>query len=393
MGEDRPLGDMEDRVASNPFRILHTESSMELGGQEFRVLSEACGMRDRGHFVVLAVPSGSQIEIRARQQGLLVEAVNMNRVRWLWLIWVFLKIVSKHKINVVSTHGSIDSWTASIAGRVSKRKPLIVRTRHKSTPISNTMRHQWLYAKLPDVVVTTGEIVRRNVITQLRLPEQGVVSIPSGVDIQKFQAMHQDHIEFSQISREPGDCVIGTVSFLREYKGLLYFLRAANLVRAKFPHVKFVIVGDGPEYDFLKEESKKLGLANHLTMTGFREDVADLLSEMDIFVLSSTEAEGLPQALTQAMAMRKAVIATNVGSVAEVVDDQKTGLLVAPRNIEELVEAMSALVLHQEIRERLGQAARVCIEMSYSVHAMLSHTESLYERLQNSMNQPLPRPA
>ncbi len=255
------------------------------------------------------------------------------------------------------------------------------------------MRHQWLYAKLPDVVVTTGEIVRRNVITQLRLPEQGVVSIPSGVDIQKFQAMHQDHIEFSQISREPGDCVIGTVSFLREYKGLLYFLRAANLVRAKFPHVKFVIVGDGPEYDFLKEESKKLGLANHLTMTGFREDVADLLSEMDIFVLSSTEAEGLPQALTQAMAMRKAVIATNVGSVAEVVDDQKTGLLVAPRNIEELVEAMSALVLHQEIRERLGQAARVCIEMSYSVHAMLSHTESLYERLQNSMNQPLPRPA
>lgn len=388
MGEKK-----EDGSASKHFRILHTESSMELGGQEFRVLSEACGMRDRGHFVVLAVPSGSQIEVRAKQQGLLVEAVNMSRLRWFWLIWVFLKIVSKHRINVVSTHGSIDSWTASIAGRVSKHKPLIVRTRHKSTPISNTLRHQWLYRKLPDVVVTTGERVRRNIIDQLRLPGQQVVSIPTGVDIQKFQMTDQGDSKPSQIHGESQDCLIGTVSFLRGYKGLLYFLRAANLVISKLSHVKFVIVGDGPDFDLLKEETQKLGLGNHLLMTGFREDVAELLSEMDVFVLSSTEAEGLPQALTQAMAMEKAVIATNVGSIPEVVDDQKTGILVTPRNVEELAEAICELVLHQELRDRLGQAARACIERSYSVQIMLSHTETLYEHLQKSMNRTLPCPA
>ena len=340
-------------------------------------------MRDRGHFVVLAVPSGSQIETRAKQHGLLVEAVNMNRLRWLWLIWVFLKIVSKHKINVVSTHGSIDSWTASIAGRLSRQKPAIIRTRHKSTPISDTWRHQLLYAKLPDVVVTTGETVKRNVMTQTHLPEQRVVSIPSGVDIQKFRVLHQDGITIDQVAETPGDLVVGTISFLREYKGLHYFLRAARLVVDQSPNIKFIIVGDGPELGFLKHEINELDLHDRVVMMGFREDVVELLSQMDVFVLASTEAEGLPQALTQAMAMGRAVVATDVGSVSEVVTDQKTGILIPPRNVGALAKAICTLTDNAELRAQLGHTARSRIKMSYSFEVMLAQTESLYQRVFN----------
>ena len=360
------------------YRILHTESSMELGGQEIRVLEESRGMIKRGHTVVLAAQPGSQISARAFQYNIPVEMVNMAQVRWLWLILTFLKIIKKHRINIVHTHGSIDSWTASIAGRISSLRPLIIRARHKSTMIAKTWRHHVLYRSLPHAVVTTGKVVKQIIMTQAQVHESRVKSIPTGVDTERFHPRMDDDRIRKEFFVQPENFLIGTVAYFRAYKGLGVFLDAAKLVLANRTDVKFLMVGEGPEYSLIVQQREELGLQESIILTGHRNDVPEFLACMDVFVLPSVEAEGVPQTITQAMAMNKAVIATDVGSVREIVQHEKTGLLVEPKNAEVLSRAMLRLVEDKPLREQLGQNARMLVLESYSMAQMLWKTEALY---------------
>ena len=377
---------VQSRRQDNPLRILHTESSLELGGQEFRVLHEVCGMVKRGHYVVLAVPPHSRLALSAKERGVSIEEVPMNRVRWIWLILVFLKIIVKHNIQVVNTHGSIDSWTASIAGRLSRKCPLIIRTRHKSTKISQTWRHRLLYQCLPHAVLTTGEAVRNIVMTQAGTPPSRVISIPTGVDLETFSPQAQKHrMNSGEISKHQ-DVVVGTVAFFRTYKGLTYFLDAAKLVVEQFPNVGFLIVGDGPDYASIVQKREALGLHDAVQFTGFCDDVAQALSGMDIFVLASIGAEGVPQSVSQAMAMERPVIATNVGSISEIVKHEETGLLVEPLDAKALAHEICRLITNPNFREVLGKSARKHVEESYDFVDMLTHTEAVYDEFLLAMN-------
>ena len=213
--------------------ILHTEPSMELGGQEFRVLSDSVGMIRRGHSVVLAAQAHAMIVKKARALDIPVEVLDMSRSRYVSLVYDFIRIMKKHHIQIVNTHGSIDSWTASLAGRLATHKPFIVRTRHKSTPISPTMRHRFLYGTLPHAIVTTGETVRQDMINQNGLESSKIVSIPTGVDLNVYRPMKANGRIREELQTEPQDFVVGTISFLRSYKGLPYFLGAAASVLNK----------------------------------------------------------------------------------------------------------------------------------------------------------------
>ena len=364
-----------------PTRILHTESSIGLGGQEYRIVSEAAGMSARGHAVTLAVPPESKIQELAGCRGLPVELISLRTHRWIPLIVDFLRLIRKHSIQIINTHGSLDSWTSSIAGRMSGLKPIIIRTRHKSSPISGGLRHRILYRQLPHAIITTGTAVREHIIRQQAIDPGRVVSIPTGVDLEVYRPLQPDPRTREHLGLSPRHVVIGTVAFMRDYKGLSYLVDAASLVCRQCPDARFVIVGDGPERARLAEQISTLGLSERIVMTGFREDIPQLLGMMDIFVLSSVGGEGLPQGLTQAMAMERPVVATNVGSVAEVVKHRATGLLVAPRDMASLAESLLLLIREQDVRARMARAARNLIAGSYSLQTMLDLTEDLYSRL------------
>ncbi|WP_447973828.1 glycosyltransferase [Nitrospira sp. Kam-Ns4a] len=296
-------------------RILHTESSLDLGGQELRVLREAEGMTKRGYPVFLAVSPDSRLRHEAEQANVPVVPIRFHKARFAGLVVDVLRAISKYEIRIVNTHGSLDSWTASVAARLSPARPVVIRTRHKSTPVTNTVRHRLLYKVLPDVIVTTGARVRESLIGQLGLCPSDVVSIPTGVDTSVFRPAARTSTLRTEVGAAAGDPLIGTVAFLRSYKGLTHLIDAAALVRCRHPEAKFLIVGEGPEQARLMAQIHRLRLSSTVMLTGFRRDVPDLLAELDVFVLSSLDGEGLPQALTQAMAMQRAVVATCVGSI------------------------------------------------------------------------------
>jgi len=119
-------------------------------------------------------------------------------------------------------------------------------------------------------------------------------------------------------------------------------------------------------------------------LTGFREDIPHILGFMDIFVLSSISAEGVPQVLSQALAMERAVVMTRVGGIPEIVQHGITGLLVDPRSPPQLADAICTLLRDKELRTKLGLAGKHRVVENYSLARMLDRTEELYSTLLRS---------
>ena len=367
------------------FRILHTESSQGLGGQEYRVLAEAQAMNRRGHEVVIAAPENSQLAKLARDGGLQCEAIPIGISGWGRLVPLFIKLLLKHQIQIVHTHGSQDSWTASLAGRLSSSRPVIIRTRHKSTPISVSFRHDVLYRYLPHAVTTTGEAVRQQLIVRNHLNPDAVISIPTGVDMQKFQPGTSGVALKNSLGIQVGQPVIGTVSFLRPEKGLDVLIDAVSLLQKEFSNVGCLIVGTGQGHQKLLAQIRQNNLDEIVILAGFRKDIPELLETMDVFALPSLE-EGMPQSLLQALAMERAVVASSVGGIPEIVRDRQTGYLVPPKDPGALAEKIGILLRDPVQRKIFGQAGRCAIADNYSLEAMLQKTEQLYSQLWKERN-------
>ena len=358
-------------------RILQTEASTGFGGEEMRVLADTEGMLRRGHTVMLAAPSKSVLRTEAERKGLPVVSLNMVRHRMPALILEFLRIIRKHDIQIVNTHGSLDSWTASIAARLSSVKPIVIRSRHKSIRVSDTFLHRLLYRVLPHGIIATGEVVRQHLINQLRIPPERIWTIPTGVDMRLFEPGPRDGRVRRELGLSARHLLVGTVAFLRRYKGLDYLIEAVHALASRFPDLRTLIAGDGPEKEALVAKVKSLDLEDRVIFAGHRDDVPDIMASLDIFVLTSVDTETLPQTIRQAMAMQRAVIATSVGSVADVVRDRETGFLIHPRNVPQLVDAIAELAEDHELRDRLGTAGRSLVADRYSLEHMLDETEAL----------------
>ena len=362
------------------FRILHTESSLGLGGQEYRVLSESTAMRLRGHHVVIASPENSQLSRLAKHEGIPCEDISIGIIGWVRLLSRFLKLIAEHQIQIIHTHGSQDSWMAALAARLSSWQPVIVRARHKSTHVSDSFRHGLLYRWLPHAVTTASEAVRQRLINHNHLDPSKVYSIPTGVNVDRFQPGLPNKEICQRLGIVAKQLVVGTVSFLRPEKGLDVLIEAMGLLVKDFPHLYCLIVGIGQERDKLLEQIHQRQLEGIVVLAGFREDIPELLRIMDVFVLPSLE-EGMPQSLLQALATERAIVASSVGGIPEVIVNGQTGFLVPPQNPIALAQQIERLLHEPEQRKEMGQAGRQLIIRDYSVDSMLLKTEQLYSSL------------
>ena len=173
---------------------------------------------------------------------------------------------------------------------------------------------------------------------------------------------------------------IGTIANLYPTKGIDILIRA--FVELKEPPARLIIIGDGPERNKLDQLVKELGQKDRVLLTGAIPDAAKLLHAFDIFVLPSRK-EGLPYALLEAMAAGLPIIATAVGSVPEIIEQQENGLLVPPEDAAALGQTLHALSENDSLRMRIGDAARRTFENSYRIERMLSATHALYAQLLN----------
>jgi glycosyltransferase involved in cell wall biosynthesis len=360
------------------WRILHSESSRGWGGQEVRDFAELEWMRARGHWVALAAHPESAIAKRAKEAGIRFYPLRTHKALLpfeilrltAWLIW--------NRVDVVNTHSSNDGWLVGIAARLALR-PLLIRSRHIEVDYPNRFWSGLAYRTLPHRVITTSQRIANRLVEELKISPNRVECVSTGVDLKKFDPAIRGDVR-QELGISPGAVLVGMISVLRSWKGHATFLDAAALLlKDSRRPVRFLIVGDGPGRDEWAGRISQAPWKGNVTLLGHREDVPNVLASLDVLVLPSYAHEGIPQIILQAQAMARAVVATTIGGVPEVVEDGVTGLLVPPREPELLARKIGALIDDPGLRARLGQAARASIEKNHSLDAMGERLLEIYE--------------
>lgn len=353
--------------------IFHTESSRGWGGQEVRMLIEARWLRELGWRVLVACRPGGVVQARAKRAGVPAVAVSMRAAWDLSAVLRLVRLIRREGVNLVHTHSSVDAWLGGMAGRLAGIP--VVRSRHVSLPIRRRLNP--VYTLLADRVVTSGEAIRRLVI-EAGVNAAKVVAIPAGVDLDEFPGVSGDRIRSGFGLTRP---VIGSIAMFRGSKGHDLLLEAFTLLRGEFPQARLLLVGDGIRRAWVESLAHERGLNGWVTFTGFRDDVADLLSAMDCFVLASTRTEGVPQSLLQALAAGVPVVASAVGGVPEIIEDGTTGLLVPPGDARALAQAVRVVLTDPQAASRRTRAGRVLVAQKFSRASVTDRLATLYREL------------
>jgi glycosyltransferase involved in cell wall biosynthesis len=233
--------------AARPLRIAHTEASTGWGGQEIRILTEAAGLRARGHDVVLLAARDARILDEAPRFRVPAVALPIGRKRPAGLR-AMTRALRDGGYDVVNTHSSTDTWLAALAcawlRRRGKPAPVLVRTRHVSVPVPNDAATRWLYRRATRTTVTTGEALRERLVRDNGLDPDRVTSVPTGIDAARFGAISR--ADARAALGMPADVpLVGIVATLRSWKGHRHLVDA--LARMRHGDARLVIVGDGPQ--------------------------------------------------------------------------------------------------------------------------------------------------
>jgi glycosyltransferase involved in cell wall biosynthesis len=354
--------------------IVHTESSHGWGGQEIRILSEAEGLRVRGHRVTLIAPASARIHDEARRRGLDAVDLPIGRKRPGGVV-ALRRWLAANPVDVVNTHSSIDSWLTALACRSLARAPAIVRTRHVSAPVPKNRATRWLYTGASRHIVTTGTALRRTLIEDNGFPAARITSVPTGISAERFAP--GDRAAARAATGLPADRIlVGIVATLRDWKGHQTLLEAmAQLARER---LGLVIVGDGPQREALEARIASLDLADRVWMKGDQREVVPWLQSFDLFALPSYANEGVPQALVQAMLCGLACVTTGIGAIGEAAIDGETALVVPPQDAAALARAIGQLAGDAALRARLGAAARAHCIGRFGYDAMLDRMEAVF---------------
>lgn len=356
-------------------RILHTEWSDGLGGQEKRVLAELVGLAGRGHDVLLVCRQEARIRPEAEKRGVRVITLPLRRPADVPSMLRLRKILKEQAVDIVNTHSGVDSWIGAIAAKLAG-VPLLVRTRHLNIPLKRSIFNFVHY--LPDLYITCGENMRNTLVNQCGFSAERVVSIPTGVPMEFFDVARNAGAK-KALGLDPETPVISNVGILRRVKGHEITFRAVPAVVREFPRARFLIVGDGPRRQELEHMAEEMDINKYVIFTGFMDDIRAVYACADVAVLSSW-SEGLPQSLLQALACGVPVVATRVGGVPEVVIQGKTGVLVEAGDHEGLARGIIAALRDPAKARQMALAGKELVRNSHSVGHMLDQLEGVYAR-------------
>ena len=291
-------------------------------------------------------------------------------------IRVFFRFIKERRIDIVNAHNSKDGWNVALAARLLGRP--VVRSRHIANPIRTGKISQLIYGPLCDKVMTTSESIKQDMIAR-GVDAHKIVSVPTGVDVARFE--NGEPGRFRTSLGIPADVpLVGQIAVLRGSKGPHVFLEAAlRLVDEGCP-AWFVLVGDGPSRKQL-ERTLRERPSPRILLCGHRNDIPDVLADLDLAVLAATQPEGVPQAILQAFSAGVPVIASDLGGINEVAINGQTAITLPPKDPRLLARKIAEQLAKPENGKANAVRARLLAEEHYSRDAMLRRMNTLYTGL------------
>lgn len=367
---------------ANRIHVQHVLLSLEPGGLENGVVNVANGLdQTRFRSSVCCLRHVGDFATRIRTDAVAIHDMASPGGKDLMLPFRLARLFRATRTDVVHTRNA-EAFFYGFLGAKIAGIPAVIHSEHGRTFTDGKLRYllQRMASTRVNAIFSVTEQLKRDLVKHIGIPAERIRVLYNGVDLKKFSAARQGDLR-RQLGLGNNDLIVGSVGRLVPVKNYALLLNAVHKLRAE--HVHVVLVGDGPERAALEELARSVGMATRVHCLGHRNDVAELVPQMDIFVLPSL-SEGMSNTLLEAMAAGVPVIASQVGGSPEIVRNEKEGLLFCSDDVAELQIKLQRLVGNPSLRIQLGDAGRHRVLRDFSMDAMLSRYEDLYQSVFSS---------
>lgn len=373
-------------------RILFLVSTTEAGGAEV-VFQNVMKYADRTKIEPFAVSLGlgqGDFPQQLIQMGVPVAVRPWRRLRNLGATLKTIRwladFLRRNEIDGVISNGAHPHIYGSIAAWLAGKKALWYLMIIPRKPLWKNPVVEQIGLLLPSASYpAASEACRKALVALFPKREKTSQVVYHGYDPEMFKSLQPDP-SFRQEFRLPQDAsIVALPARLQRWKGQESFIRAIPLVLARFPNAHFLVVGGslfGLEHDFkgfLERLAGDLGVGAHVHFTGHRQDVHRILAASDVFVHASIHPEPGANALIEAMAMGKAIVATNIGCVPELLGESEAGFLIPPEDPPAMAQAIGRFLADAALRRRLGEAAQRRAQERFSAPVMTRKIEDILE--------------
>ncbi len=360
------------------YNVLYILPYVSIGGTEKHVLDLITGFSEEYKLFLLA-PPGEIIE-RFKNKNIVYYDFPQLDKKFFSGLRIFYKrlkeIQEKHNIDLIHIHGAAELI-------------FLLKRSIKDIPVLFTVHgfhgnlkawDYWLCARIcnhyANMVITvagseTQLLLHKKINPDLINTIYNGVPDPSGMTFEEPEKL-------KKISKD--NVIIGSIARLETTKGINYLIDSFALALQEKDDIHLVIVGTGSKESELKTQVNKLCLNHKISFTGYRSDIHNFLNKFDIMVIPSLH-EAHPLVLMEAMGHAKPIIATAVGGIPEVINDNQNGLLIPPANSDKLKSALCYMLENKEIQDKLGKNARKSYEEKFTVEKMLKNTRKVYDSL------------
>ncbi len=376
-------------MADRPIRVLELRSVRGTGGGPEKTIFMGAARSDPRRFAVtVCYIRDRRDQVYALDQiagGLNVDYVEVyERHSFDPAIFAALRrIVRERQIDIVHAH---EYKTDLLGLLLARAEPVVaLATAHGWTGHSTREKilyypvDRWLLRRYPRVITVSDQIRSQLVAPGRDNPR--ITTILNGIDHTIFRRQPERVAAArAAFGFAPTDIVLGSVGRLEPQKRFDLLLEAAHTLRQSEPRLKVLIAGDGSLKQALLNQRDRLGLADVCLLPGHRKDVIETLHAMDVFIQSS-DYEGTPNAVLEAMAVELPIVATTAGGTDQLIADGVHGLLVGPGNTAALVAATAQVLADGAAAARRVRAARARVEHELSFERRMQAVERIYDEL------------
>ncbi len=364
--------------------ILHIVHSLNIGGLEHVVIDLAESFHAKGHLVTICCLSEKgPLSVRAEGTGIRVLTTKKRNGIDPRIPFNLRTLIKKDRFDIIHTHNEA-GLVYGTPGALMAGCRNIVHTEHGKEPgyerDGMLQKVEGILLKRVRQVVLVSDRLKETMPSLRKVKEDRIRTVINGIDAERYSVLrHKTKMKIGLLL-EPDCFVIGHVARMVPLKNQLFLLSVFEELRKEFSHIKLVIAGDGPSRKDLEAYCIQAGMVRDVHFLGARSDIPEVLSMMDLFMLTS-KTEGISITLLEAMAAGIPVMASNVGGTPEIIEHGRNGILLGLGDPRKWVERARELIRSPEERARLSFNGRTSVKRDFSLTAMTDSYEKIYQSL------------
>ena len=366
-------------------RVLMFIQSLELGGSETQCVEVARQLKEEGYSVTVGyLRGGGPLEARLNETGLehIEFPVRGSLLRPSTIVQMLrlAAFLRKRNFGVVHTNDLYSNLFAVPAAWLA-RVPVIISSRRDMgrwwwyTPVRRKILKK--IQAFSTRILVNSDAIRQELITRDGFPQDKIHVVYNGIDREKFAQTAGDRKLLLPGLTANHKLIVMVANMHIGVKGHSDLIEAARTIHEACPEARILLAGDGEMRPFFQDQVKAAGLEEMFMFLGHRTDIPGLLACCDIGVLAS-RSEGLPNAVLEYMAAGLPVVATTVGGLPEIIEDETSGLLVPPEDPAALCTAIVRLLMDEQLRKRLGTAGRERVVAQFNFANVMANLRQLY---------------